>query len=205
MGDAIIETIEGLAGSPWIYLAIATLTALDAFLVVPSEALVITGGVFAVTGETTLLLVVLSAALGSFVGDHVSYTVGRFGGGRLRRRARPGSWLKAIFDWAEHNLRRRGGVILIAARFLPGGRTATTLTMGAVRYPRSRFSFFDAIAATSWAWYTTLLGVIGGVTFRDQPLLGVVLGLAVATVVAIGAEVSRRVQHRRSDGPASAA
>lgn len=204
MGDAIIGAIEGLVGSPWIYLAIGVLTALDAFLVVPSEALVITAGVFAVTGDTELLLVVLAAAVGSFAGDHVSYTVGRFGGVRLRRRARPNSWLTSLFDWAERNLRRRGGIILIAARFLPGGRTATTLTMGAVRYPRPRFSFFDAIAATSWAWYTTLLGVIGGVTFRDEPLLGVLLGLAVAAGVAVGAEVARRVHHRRTGGTASA-
>lgn len=52
MGDAIIEAIEGLAGSPWIYAAILGLAALDAFLVVPSETLVITAGVFAVTGES---------------------------------------------------------------------------------------------------------------------------------------------------------
>src|SRR5829696_3750755 len=149
MADAITELVEGAMGSPWVYLALCAFAAIDAFFpAVPSESLVITAGVFAATGEPNVFAVIGVSALGAFAGDHVSYMIGRAAGGRFLRRAKPGSRKAAALD--------RGGRLLVVCRYIPGARTAITLSAGALRYPLRSFSFFDGIAALSWGTYSVL-------------------------------------------------
>ena len=67
MTDAILPLVEDVMSSPWIYLVLFALAAVDGFFpVVPSEASVITAGVFAAAGDPSLPLVILVAALGAF-------------------------------------------------------------------------------------------------------------------------------------------
>jgi membrane-associated protein len=91
---------------------------------------------------------------------------------------------------------------MVGARFIPGGRTATTLTMGATGYPRARFAGWDAVAAVLWAMYATLLGYLGGAAFEDDPLKGLALGVALATGLIVLTEASRqlvaRLRHQSS-------
>ncbi|GAA4312570.1 hypothetical protein GCM10023178_75320 [Actinomadura luteofluorescens] len=91
----------------------------------------------------------------------------------------------------------RGGLILVVARYVPGGRTAVTLTMGAVGYRLRSFSLFAAVAAVSWALYGALLGYVGGVAFEDDPLKGVAVGLGLALGVTGAVEAVRFARRRR--------
>jgi len=151
-------------------------------------------GVFAATGEPNLYAVIAVAAAGAFVGDHISYAFGRGAGGRLMDRAKPGTKRHKIVVWSRNALEERGGLVLVVARYVPGGRTAVTLTMGAVRYPLRHFTFFAALAATSWATYCSLVGYIGGKAFEDNPLKGVALGIGLALTLTLIVEI---VRHRR--------
>lgn len=85
----------------------------------------------------------------------------------------------------------RGGMALVVARYIPGGRTAVTLTTGAIRFPFRTFVLYDALAAVSWAVYCALVGYIGGAAFEENPLYGVVLGVVLALVLATLVEVVR--------------
>ncbi|MEV4174882.1 DedA family protein [Nonomuraea sp. NPDC049709] len=191
MSHAILDLVQQAMSSPWLYAAIFALALLDGFFpVVPAETSVITAGVFAATGETNLALVILVAALGAFAGDHISYLIGKKSGGRLRE--------KKAFVWARQALAERGGLVLVVARYIPGGRTATTLTMGAVRYPRRSFTFFDAIAAGSWAVYSGLIGFFGGMAFENDPIKGLLLGLGIALSITAAVEVVRWLRKRRA-------
>ncbi len=198
--DGIVQAVESAMGSPWIYLGLLAIAAIDAFFpVVPSETLVISAGVFAASNASpNLLLVILSSAAGAFIGDHISYFIGRFGGGRLLARASEGSRSRKSFDWAARTLYKRGGLILVIARYVPGGRTATTLTCGTVGYPLRRFAFFDAIAALSWATYAAVIGYLGGRAFEDDPLRGLLTGFAIAIGITVLVEVTRYVRGRRT-------
>src|ERR687889_1368230 len=110
MSDWIIDAVEGLMGSPWIYVALLGLAALDGFLpIVPSETLAISAGVYAAAGDTMLVAVIVAAALGAFAGDHLSYLTGRRYGRRLVDGAAPGSRRAAGFGWARTQLAERGG------------------------------------------------------------------------------------------------
>ena len=195
MSHAILDFLHQAIASPWLYVAIFAVALVDAFFpAVPSETAVITAGVFAAaTGTPDIPLVIAVSAVGAFLGDHVSYLLGRSSIGRLRRRGRA----QAVFDWADRALRERGGLVLVIARYIPGGRTATTITAGAVSYSLGRFAFFDAIAAISWGCYAVAIGYVGGAAFENDPIKGLLIGFAIAIAVTIVVEAVRYVRRRR--------
>lgn len=199
MTQAILDAVQQAMTSPWIYLALFALAMLDGFFpVVPAEMSVITAGVFAAsTGAPDIVPVIVVAALGAFVGDHISYAIGRTTNNRLRNGRRSG---KAI-AWAERALAERGGLVLVVARYIPGGRTACTLTMGAVAYPRRSFAFFDAVAASSWAVYSGLIGYLGGAAFEHDPIKGLLFGLGIAVSITVVVEVVRHLRRRDAEEP----
>ena len=198
MPDVILPFVESVMASPWLYLVLFAVAAVDGFFpLVPSESSVITAGVFAATGEPSLPLVIVAAALGAFAGDQMSYALGRAAGPRLYRRAEPGSRRRAALDRARAALAQRGGVIIIVSRYFPGARTAVTLTAGAVDYRWLRFAGFGAVAAITWGAYSALVGYVGGVAFERDPLKGLLLGLGLAATVTAAVEVARHVRRRR--------
>jgi membrane-associated protein len=195
-----MDLAERAMDSPWIFAALFAFAALDAFLpVVPSESLVITAGVFsAANGEPILVGIILSAAAGAFLGDHISYFIGRTAGERMMKRAKPGSKKAAAWARGHKLLEDRGGVILIVCRYIPGARTAITLTAGAVSYRLRSFSFFDGIAALSWGTYSALVGYIGGEAFEEEPWKGLALGLGIALSVTFAVEIIRHLRRPRT-------
>ncbi len=199
MANDILELAEGAMDSPWIFAALFAFAALDAFLpIVPSESLVITAGVFAASGEPNLGGIILAAAAGAFVGDHISYFIGRTAGERLMKRAKPGSRKAAAWARGHKLLEERGGAILVVCRYIPGARTAITLTSGAVSYRLRSFTFFDAIAALSWGAYSAMVGYIGGEAFEESPWKGLALGLGIALSVTFAVELIRHLRRPRT-------
>jgi len=103
---------------------------------------------------------------------------------------------KGRLTWAGQALERHGATIIVVARFVPGGRTATTFTAGTVRLSWPRFAAADAVGATLWAFYAAGLGYLGGETFERRPLSAFLFGLGVALLVALVVEAARRLQRR---------
>ncbi|TDC78450.1 DedA family protein [Micromonospora sp. KC606] len=197
--ETVLDLLRHTVTSPWVYLVIFVVTAVDAFFpAVPAETVVITAGVFAASGEPDLAAVIVAATLGALVGDHVSYAIGRAGGAHRLARLPAGSRRRASSDWARRAVDQRGGSILTTSRYVPGGRTAVTLTMGALRYPPSRFLLFDAIASLSWGAYCALLGYFGGLAFERDPVRGLLVGLGLSLAVTGLLELVRWLSHRRS-------
>ncbi len=198
IGDAF-DTLKDLSDGPWFIVAIFAVALLDSVIpLVPSETLVIVGGVAAGRGDQFLGFVILAGALGAFAGDNIAYQLGRSAEDWLRRTVfRSDAGAKRL-EWATQQLEVRGGLLLITARFIPGGRTAVTIASGVTGQPRKRFMLFDAVAATIWATYASLLGFIGGKTFENNHTLafGVAFGLAVTGTVLI--ETIRWLRGRRT-------
>lgn len=190
----LMHLIESAMASPVIYLAIPVLAMLDAMLpVVPSESVIITAAVFAVSGVPSLPLIILLAAVGAFAGDHAGYFLGR-----LLRRRRKGGRLSRAADRIAPHLHRRGGSLIIAARFIPGGRTAIVAASGSTGYPLARFTVFTAIAAVVWAAYSGLIGYIGGSAFESNPTLGLAVGLGLGVSIGALGELVRFCWRRRA-------
>lgn len=212
MLESINELIGSAMASPWAALAIFLICCIDAFFPpVPSETVVIAAAAVAgAGGSQSLPSILFLAAAGAFAGDHISYLIGRFLGAQALRRLLSGERGSAAQARVRRALDLRGGLIIVAARFIPGGRTTTTITAGALAYPLPRFAVFDALAASCWAVYSALIGFFAGGLFEGDFLLAVVVGVGVSVGISIVVETVRfairryrRGQERRREDAAT--
>ncbi len=134
------------------------------------RAVIALGVATAGSTDPRIALLVGCAAAGAFLGDNLCYLLGRRFGPAVQRRffATP-KGMKAR-AWAERSLERFGPQLIVVCRFIPGGRTAVTLTCGLTGYPRRRFVAATAVAAVIWALYAFLIGRLGGQAFEDKPV-----------------------------------
>lgn len=189
------------SASGWAYGIVFVLALLDAFLpVVPSETVVITAGVVAAGGDLSLPLVIVAGASGAFAGDNVSYLIGREFGRGVVERFFGGAKARGRIEWAKRQLGARGVQLILVGRFIPGGRTAVTLSAGLIRFGWRRFLPADAVAAATWAVYAALLGYFGGRAFESEPWQGLVLALALGFALGGAVELGRRVRRRIGNG-----
>jgi membrane protein DedA with SNARE-associated domain len=190
---------HALGASPWTYAIVAGIVGGDAVIpLLPGESAAITGGILAAEASLSVVLVVLAAVIGALIGDNCSYLLGRWLGRRATKRLFRGEKAQERLHWSAAQIRRRGPVIVVIARFLPGGRTATTFASGALGMSWRKFMLADAVASVLWAVYATGLGYFGGSAFQHNlwlPLLGsAALGLALGGI----AELVRRFGRGRS-------
>jgi membrane protein DedA with SNARE-associated domain len=144
--------------------------------------------------SSTSRLVAVAAAAGGFLGDVGSYLLGRTAGVAAARRLFRGDKAKRRLDRAGQALDRHGAAIIVVARFVPGGRTATTFTAGTVHLPWPRFAVADAAGAILWSVCAAGLGYLGGETFERRPLYALGFGLGVALLIALSVEAMRRLR-----------
>lgn len=189
------------------YVIAIIIPALDAVIpVLPSETAIIALGV-ATAGSTDprIALLIACAAAGAFLGDNLSYLIGRRFGPAAERRffsSEKGARRRA---WAEHSLERFGTQVIIICRFFPGGRTAVTLTCGLIGYQRRKFIIATAAAAVIWALYAFFVGRLGGKAFEDKPWAGFLVAFGITLVVSALIEAVRRIRSRRQGPPSGTA
>jgi membrane-associated protein len=186
------------------YFIAVLLPAFDALIpLLPSETAVIALGVAtAGSADPRAVVLVALAAFGAFLGDNAAYLLGRRFGPAAARRVFVGERGARRRAWAERSLHRFGAGIIIGCRFIPGGRTAITLTCGLVGYPRRRFVVATACAAVIWASYACFIGRLGGKAFEDRPWAGLLLALGLTVVISVLIEAARRAwvwRRRRQD------
>ncbi|MFM7046700.1 MAG: DedA family protein [Actinomycetota bacterium] len=175
------DWLKDFSSSPWFYAIIFVIAVLDSVLpIVPSETLVIIGGVSAGLGNLWIPLVIVCAVCGAFIGDNLSYLLGREASDWvMRRQSRTEKGARRMAAVAEQ-VHERGGLLLITARFIPGGRTALTLSCGVTRQPQRWFMGWAAIAAVIWGHYAALLGFIGGKSFEENHTLAFIIAFVTA-------------------------
>lgn len=191
-----LEWLENaVGGEAWSYPAILAAVAFDSLLpVAPGEAVMIAAGVLAANGDLSPILVACAGTAGGCLGDNASYGLGASLGRRAERRLFSSQRARQRVSWASRQLQVRGTAIIVVARFIPGGRTATTFSAGVLEMPWRRFVLVDAFAAALWATYMTLLGYFGGTAF-EQSLWKPVLAAALVGAAAAGiAELVRRAR-----------
>jgi membrane protein DedA with SNARE-associated domain len=197
--DVFFSWLQDYASSPWFYLVIFVIAIIDSvFPVVPSETMVIIGGVSAGLHDLSWPLVILAAASGAFMGDNMSYHIGHFFSERLHRRYQRTDKSRARLAWAHGQIHERGGELLITARFIPGGRTIVTLSCGITQQSRKWFAMWAAIAGTIWASYATLLGFIGGRAFQDNHTKAFLVAFSTAIGATVILELIRHFRKKAS-------
>jgi membrane protein DedA with SNARE-associated domain len=182
------------------YAIALVIPALDAiFPVLPSETAVIALGV-ATAGSTDprIALLVACVAIGAFLGDNLSYLIGRWFGPWAERRFFSSGKGARQRAWAEQSLEKWGMPLIIVCRFIPGGRTAVTLCCGLIGYSHRRFMSATAVAAVIWALYSFFLGRLGGRAFENNTWAGLLLSVGITLVISALVEAVRRIRRARS-------
>ncbi|MBL7259785.1 DedA family protein [Paractinoplanes lichenicola] len=184
------HTLDAVAASPWILAVVFVVAGLDALLpFMPSESTVLACGVAAAnTGRPHLGLLIVVAAAGAWLGDVLSYRLGRRSTAAVTARLSHRRAV-AVHAWVHRLLHSRGGLVIVFARYVPGGRSTTALAAGLVGYPARRFGWYTAGGVLLWSVQGALLGYIGGAFFESRPLLGLLVawsGAFVITGLAVG-------------------
>ncbi|WP_344092415.1 DedA family protein [Microbacterium deminutum] len=198
--------LAGWASSPWALAALFLLVVGDAFLVViPGEAAVTAFAALAVSvGTPPISGVVAVAAMAAFAGDALCYVVGRTVG--LHRWAwMRGRRAQSAFAWSRARLDRSTAAIVFTARFIPFARLAVNLTAGASRVHAPRYLAIAAVAATGWAAYQSVVGVVVAWVVPGGTAAAMLVSVAVALALGLALDMllSRRV--RRGGGRDAAA
>lgn len=132
--------------------AIFLLVLLEDFgLPVPGETALISAAVLASQGKLSISWLLPAAWLGAVVGDNIGYAIGRFGGRRLvlRYGARVGI-NETRLARIEHFFARRGGAVVIMARFFVGLRQLNGIVAGIGVMAAPRFVGYNALGAALW-------------------------------------------------------
>ncbi|WP_461189060.1 DedA family protein [Arthrobacter sp. Z4-13] len=162
---------------------------------VPSEMVVITGGALSADGRANVFLVLALSALASWIGDVVVFQLFRR---RLSHVLDRWTWGRRVHSGIHRAIAKAGrsstyGTI-IGARFIPGGRLATSATAGIANVSVHGFSLCAGLGAMLWACWLVGLGYFTGsatgLPFWASSLIGVGLGLVIGVVV--GIMVTRR-------------
>ncbi|RZQ64465.1 DedA family protein [Amycolatopsis suaedae] len=182
----LTELLRGSLGSPWLWLVVFAVAGLDALLpFMPSEGTVIAVAVL-LAGQDDhagLLLLVLVTAVGALAGDCLGHLVGRTAGPHVVARLQRGEKGRRRYAWARERVDRHAVLLIVAARYLPGGRVAAGLATGSMRYPIGRFVALDALGCVLWAVYSVVIGYVGGAGFADRPLLGLLVAFGVGLLM----------------------
>ncbi|MEU2789765.1 VTT domain-containing protein [Streptomyces sp. NPDC007100] len=201
MGDVLGQAVELLRAqleSPWLWVIVFLVAGLDALLpFMPSETTVVMVAVLLGPDLPRLAALAAVAAAGALGGDCLSHGIGRWGGPRLIARLLRGERGRRRYAWACGAVGRHATLLVVAARFLPGGRVAAGLSTGGLRFPLRRFVLLDAVGASLWAVTSTAIGRIGGAGFAEDPVKGVLLAFALALAVVAVLEGVRRARAAR--------
>lgn len=203
MVDGLIEFLHTLMGMPIFGPLVALLIVGDALVpLIPSETVLNLSGAFSASqGVPHLRTVIVAAIIGGVIGDNILFALS----GRLIAvvdRLDPESKAGQAIEWVRRNMKRGAGVTIIVARFLPWARWVATIVLGSVRYNWFAFFFYDTVGVIIWALLSVGLGYVGGSLLSDYPLLamlaGVLLGSLVGLVIQRGqARVAEWIDVRR--------
>ena len=164
--NTLTDWLDRVSGNWWFLAVILIIALLDSVIpIVPSETTVIIGGVAASSAGAAsynVLFVIIAGAVGAFIGDNLSYQIGRRASGLVERRAAKKESTAKKLKWAADQIEERGGLLLITARFIPGGRTILTLSSGLTKQSQTWFMGWVGVATIIWASYASILGYAFG-------------------------------------------
>ena len=164
----------------------------------PGRIMLMTVGSLSVstTGpDRHLALVIVLATLGTVIGDHVWYFLGRHGGGRIFAFCcRVLRLSKSRVAQADRFLRRFGGLSLIVARYAATLRLALVPLAVSRGMSYARFLAFDVTGALLWTAAFVWIGRVAGMLGAASGLAGTmaIVGVLVLASIALGVMARRR-------------
>jgi membrane protein DedA with SNARE-associated domain len=154
----------------------------------PGQTLLMAGALEAAQGRMNIVLLVFLVTTAAALGNSVGYAIGRWGGrvalDKLKVNPHRQEYLDDLF-------KRRGGLVILLARFLDGLRQLNGIVSGVMRMPWWTFTAYNVAGAIlwtcTWGLGTYYLGrdihVIAGFFHRHRWVLYVLGGIALVALV----------------------
>jgi len=196
--DALGQLVLHLAGSPLVLPLVFLFVLIDAlFPPVPSESVVIALAAVSVsTGHPSLPLLAAAAGLGAFLGDNLTYEIGRrIGVARFAWMRR--GWFARIVAKATAALEHRVSSAVLAARFVPGGRVGVNLVAGATGIRRTVFRPLALLSSACWTAYMVIIGAVAGAWVREHPAVGALVAAGLGLLVGLLIDTALGIIRRR--------
>jgi membrane protein DedA with SNARE-associated domain len=130
---------------------------------IPSEAILPLAGYLAESGDFNYVLVLITSTFGTVLGAFMLYEAARRGGRpfaeRFLRFARiDHRKLDDADDWFE----RRGTLVVLFGRCIPGIRSLVSLPAGVLHMSRTKYLLFTTIGSAVWNTILVTLGYLLG-------------------------------------------
>lgn len=187
------------AWSPLFHPLTFIVVVVDVFIpAVPSEFLVIASGTMASEGTLLLPIALLTATLGSWLGDTILYLLFR---NRLTSWLDKFKWGRAVHRSIRTAVEKAGKsptyAGLIALRFLPAGRTAGVAAAGIANLPLRPFLVCAAVGGILWSCWLVMLGYVTDATTGFPLWVSALLGMGVGTLVGLVIAAFLALKQRR--------
>jgi membrane protein DedA with SNARE-associated domain len=156
---------------------------------IPSEAVLPLAGYLVERGEFSYVLVLLTSTAGSVLGAMVLYEAARHGGRPFAERFLRFAHLQpGKLDDAERWFARRGALIVLVGRCVPGMRSLVSLPAGLLRMPRLQYLGLTLLGSAIWNAVLVTVGyLLGSQWERVADVIGPVSKPLVAiAVVGVG-------------------
>lgn len=157
-------------------------------LVLPGGTLALLGAFYARQGTLNIAWVIVLAWIGTVLGYHVDYLIGRYAlkrlvthwaPTRLGRRLR----IAARLRQARMLLRKHGGKAILISHTVGHIRSFVALSAGATHMRYSRFLAFELVAALIWNTLYGVLGYLAGAEWETLQKIIARAGWVIAGVV----------------------
>ena len=185
----------------WGYLAVAGVIGVESFGVpAPGQTIMVAAAIYAGAGRLNIVAVAAIAFVAAVIGDNIGYWIEVRGGRKVALR-----WGRYVFLTPERLARaegffaRRGGRVVLVARFIDGLRQFNGVIAGITAMPWRTFLLYNAIGAALWVGFWTTIAYLLGthlVEIIDHAHKYQWWAIA-AVVVAAAAYVALHVRHIR--------
>jgi membrane protein DedA with SNARE-associated domain len=117
----------------------------------PGQTLLMASALEAAAGRMNIALVLFLVVTAAAVGNSIGYAIGRWGGRAVLERFKLNRERQQYFD---ELIKRRGGIVILFARFLDGLRQLNGIVAGLLRMPWWSFTLYNIAGAVLWtcAW-----------------------------------------------------
>lgn len=205
--DSIIRFVQENR-SVWTLVMVFAAAALEYMVPpLPADSVLLAASLLIVAGAWSFPTVLFVAVAGGFVGSCIHYFLGRWlsldGGGM-----RGGRWVekltgKGSMERFFEAFRRRGAVVILFNRMMPGVRGATFLAAGAARLPAAKVLLLGLISNLAWTGGILAFGsTVGGSWEKIQETFAVYSRwIAIAVVAVVAAYFLVRAVLRRGQTP----
>jgi membrane protein DedA with SNARE-associated domain len=204
--SSLASGIAQLSG--WVaYLVVGALvfgeTAVFLGFVVPGETAVVLGGVLASRGHVTLWLLIVIVVAAAVTGPLIGYEIGRRMGDRVFA-SRLLSRVPGGVGRARTLLAERGGIGVLAGRFIAIARALMPAAAGAAGVRYRTFVAFNVLGGVIWGVGYCLVGYLAGSAYTEvEKRVGAGLAIVVAAAVlaVVTAWAIRRHRARPGEPP----